>query len=173
MKTLLFACTRGAILSVLVCLGLNSCSEDVRTLSSYAESSSILKQNSMDTIMFHVLANHWILSFDDSTEAVLKITVHPGYIQPGQVNPYGTSNPASRGYEVLTALTFNHSSAILLLEGFQPGEYPHNYSFKVYPSIGTYPNLEFDLLYYTNAPTVIRGVFYNKSGVAVPFTGTK
>ena len=172
MKTLLFACHRGAVIVVLLCIGLTSCSEDEIILPSASESSASFKQNTMDTVMFQVLAKSWNLSFSDSTEAVLNITVHPGYFQPGPINPYGSSNEISRGYEVLTSLIFQNSSTTILLEGFHPGDYPYSYSFIVFASIGLYPSLEFDLLYYYNRPTVIKGVFYNNSGVAMHFTGT-
>lgn len=172
MKTLLFACYHGTIIIVVLCIGLFSCSKDEIEFSSYAESSAIFKQNGMDTIMFNVLADRWDLGFQDSTKAVLKITVHPGYFQPDQIDPYGSSIQTTRGYEVLTSLVFENSPEILLLEGFQFGDYPYNYSFTLHPSIGTYPSLTFDLLYYYNEPTIIEGVFYNKSGKATHFTGT-
>jgi|GEM_PF-5704430 len=176
MKTLLSACHSGPVIIVLVCLGIISCSTDEAILlpqDARAESTPLLKGNPMDTIMFNVLANSWVLSFEDSNEAVLNITVHPGYAQPEAIDQYGTSNPIGRGYEVLTALKFNNTAEILLLEGHQSGDYPHNYFFKLYPSIGNYPNLEFDLLYYLTSASEIKGVFYNRSGVATHFSGTR
>ncbi len=164
MKAFCFACYCGAVVFVCFGTGLSSCAED-RAITPYFESKAPLQQNSMDTIMFNVLAGNWKLKFNDTADAVLKITVHPAYAQSR------AKNKVIPAYDVQTSLTFDASNPILM-EARHPGDYPFYYFFKVYPEIGIFPRLEFDLFYIAYDVPTIKGVFYDSRGLSSNFIGT-